>query len=73
MKKDTLPLSDTDRISRKVDKVIPVLERVDFLEDVDPKDRIPRDKRALRDRKKIHLGEFRVSIDVEGTYERPSQ
>ena len=57
MKAGTLRIADADRMARQLDKAIHILDTVDYLEEVDPKDRTPRDKQALRDRQKIHLGE----------------
>ena len=62
MKAGTLKLADTDLMARKLDRAIHVLDTVDYLEEVDPKDRTLRDKMDLRDRKKIHLGEVQLTL-----------
>ena len=62
MKAGTLRIADADRMARQLDKAIHVLDTVDYLEEVDPKDRTFRDKQALRDRKKIHLGEVQLTL-----------
>ena len=57
MKAGSLRIEDADRMARQLDKALHVLDTVDYLEEVYPKDRTLRDRQALRDRKRIHLGE----------------
>ena len=64
MKAGTLRIAGADRMARQLDKAIYILDTVDYLKEVDPKDRTPRDKQALRDRQKIHLGEVQ-SLHVQ--------